>query len=79
MEIDKMNATLSKQNEILARHDEKIKNIEDWQEKQNGSLDRLKDNIEQVGRKVDRLSLWLMGFLASVIIMLGFVIRGLIK
>lgn len=44
----------------LAQHSERLDNLEEYQEKQNGSLQRLE-------AKVDKIYAWLIGVLGSVI------------
>ena len=48
--------------EVVARHDERIENLEGWQKKQNGALIR-------IDQKVDRLLYWLMGEMAALILL----------
>ena len=47
---------------VVARHDERIENLEGWQKKQNGALIR-------IDQKVDRLLYWLMGEMAALILL----------
>lgn len=46
--------------ELLGRHTERIADLEAWQEKQNGKLDRLET-------KIDRIYLWLIGLMGGVV------------
>jgi len=47
---------------VVARHDERIENLEGWQKKQNGALIR-------IDQKVDRLLYWLMGEMAAFVLL----------
>lgn len=44
----------------IAKHSERISKLEEWQAKQNGSLQRLE-------AKMDKIQQWLIGLLGSVI------------
>lgn len=44
----------------LAKHDERICNLEEWQKKQNGSLQRLE-------QKVDGIYSWLIGLMGGIV------------
>lgn len=45
---------------MIAKHDERIQKLEEWQAKQNGSLQRLE-------QKVDGIYTWLIGLMGGVI------------
>jgi uncharacterized coiled-coil protein SlyX len=45
---------------LLGKHDERLKKLEEWQAKQNGSLQRLE-------AKVDGIYTWLIGLMGGVI------------
>lgn len=44
----------------LAKHDERLQKLEEWQAKQNGSLQRLE-------QKMDGLHTWVIGLMGGVI------------
>ena len=48
--------------EVVARHDVRIENLEGWQKSQNGALLR-------IDQKVDKLLYWLMGEMAALILL----------
>ena len=45
---------------LIAKHDERLKKLEEWQAKQNGSLQRLE-------QKIDGIYTWLIGLMGGVI------------
>ncbi len=53
----------------LAKHDEAISNLIDWQKRQNSSLEKMADQIEKMRMKVEerlnKLSFWIMALLGS--------------
>jgi hypothetical protein len=48
---------------LLGKHDERLKKLEEWQSKQNGSLQRLET-------KVDGIYTWLIGLMGGMIVSL---------
>lgn len=54
---------------LLGKHDERLKNLEEWQLKQNGSLQRLE-------KKIDGIYTWLIGLMGGVITSLLILILG---
>lgn len=45
---------------VLAKHDERLQKLEEWQAKQNGSLQRLE-------QKMDGLHMWVIGLMGGII------------
>jgi hypothetical protein len=52
--------------EMLGRHEERISNLEKWQEKQNGSLQRLETKVDNI----NKLLLTLLGGVCTSLILL---------
>jgi hypothetical protein len=52
--------------EMLGRHEERISNLEKWQEKQNGSLQRLEEKVDNI----NKLLLTLLGGVCTSLILL---------
>jgi len=48
----------------VARHEERLEKVEEYQDKQNGSLQRLEEKMDT---KLDALNKWLIGLLGGVI------------
>lgn len=57
---------------VLARHDERISDLERWQKEQNCRLARVEE-------KLDRLHFWLIGTLGGVIASLVLLIVNLVS
>jgi len=57
---------------IVERHDVRLENLEEYQKKQNGAIQKLADQYEG-------LRTWLIAVLTTVVINLGMVILNLIK
>ncbi len=57
---------------IVERHDVRIDNLEDYQKKQNGAIQKLADQYES-------LRSWLIAVLTAVILNLGIMVLNLIK
>ena len=57
---------------IVERHDVRIDNLEEYQRKQNGAIQKLADQYES-------LRTWLIAVLTTVILNLGMVVLNLIK
>ena len=62
----------------IARLEERVDNLENWQDKQNGSLLRLEDKFDKFGEKLNELNgkldketksilMWLVGLLGGII------------
>ena len=56
----------------LAKHEERINKLEEWQSKQNGSLLRLE-------QKVEGIYSWLIGLMGGMIVSLILLIINMIK
>jgi hypothetical protein len=56
----------------LTEHAERIRNLEAWQKKQNGSLQRIEG-------KVDKIYIWLIGLMGGVITSLFLLITQILK
>lgn len=54
----------------LARHDERLKELEMWREKQNGELKAIRERL-------DNLKSWLMGVMGSMILALVLLVLNL--
>lgn len=52
--------------EMLGRHEERISNLEKWQEKQNDSLQRLEEKVDNI----NKLLLTLLGGVCTSLILL---------
>ncbi|HHT05687.1 MAG TPA: hypothetical protein GXZ97_05390 [Hydrogenispora sp.] len=57
---------------IVERHDVRIENLEEYQKKQNGAIQKLADQYES-------LRTWLIAVLTTVILNLGVMVLNLIK
>jgi len=57
---------------IVERHDVRIDNLEEYQKKQNGAIQKLADQYES-------LRSWLIAVLTAVILNLGIMVLDLIK
>ena len=57
---------------IVERHDVRIDNLEEYQRKQNGAIQKLADQYES-------LRTWLIAVLTTVILNLGVMVLNLIK
>jgi prefoldin subunit 5 len=57
---------------IVERHDVRIDNLEEYQKKQNGAIQKLADQYES-------LRSWLIAVLTAVILNLGIMVLNLIK
>lgn len=64
---------------MLAEHSEKIRNLEMWQEKQNGSLQRVEGRVEKIEGKVDKIYAWLIGVMGGVITSLFLLITQILR
>jgi len=57
---------------ILAKHEERINKLEEWQSKQNGSLLRLE-------QKVEGIYSWLIGLMGGMIVSLILLVINMVK
>jgi len=57
---------------IVERHDVRIENLEEYQKKQNGAIQKLANQYES-------LRTWLIAVLTTVILNLGMVLLNLLK
>ncbi len=57
---------------ILAKHEERINKLEEWQSKQNGSLLRLE-------QKVEGIYSWLIGLMGGMIVSLILLVVNMVK
>jgi hypothetical protein len=57
---------------VVERHDVRLDNLEDYQKKQNGAIQKLADQYES-------LRSWLIAVLTAVILNLGIMVLNLIK
>ena len=57
---------------IVERHDVRLDNLEEYQKKQNGAIQKLADQYES-------LRSWLIAVLTAVILNLGIMVLNLIK
>jgi len=64
---------------ILAEHSEKIRNLEMWQEKQNGSLQKVEGRMEKIEGKIDRIYIQLIGVMGGVIASLFLLITQILR
>ena len=67
----------------IARLEERVDNLENWQDKQNGSLLRLEEKLndfnKEISNDIKSLHLWLIGLLGSTIVTLIALILNLVK
>lgn len=49
--------------ELVARHDERIRDLEEWRVRQNGELKAIRERLDNVKN-------WLMGLLGSMVLAL---------
>lgn len=63
--------------EMLGRHEERISNLEKWQEKQNGSIQKMEDKMQSLDEKIEErfnrtnnLLLTLLGGVCTSLILL---------
>lgn len=56
----------------VARHDERIENLEEYQKKQNGAIQRLADQYESLQK-------WLIAVLTTAVLNLGMMILNMLK
>jgi hypothetical protein len=47
-----------------------ITNLEDWQGKQNGMLQRLDGRIDKLGNKIDKLLYWVIALMGTALLSL---------
>jgi len=57
---------------LLGKHDERLKKLEEWQSKQNGSLLRLE-------QKVEGIYSWLIGLMGGMIVSLILLVVNMVK
>ena len=57
---------------LLGKHDERLKKLEEWQSKQNGSLLRLE-------QKVEGIYSWLIGLMGGMIVSLILLVVNMLK
>jgi len=67
---------------LLARHDEKIEALEMWQQKQNGSLQRLEDRVtklhEHQEERFRSIESWLRQIMGGLIVSLLLLVLDLV-
>lgn len=56
-----------KQERIIGRHDEAIKDLKEYRDKQNGALLRLADRVDKVDARLDSMQWWLVGLMGGII------------
>jgi len=67
----------------VAKLEERVANLEDWQNKQNGYLSKLDEKIEKLGEELHKgyysIQSWLIGVLGGIIVSLVVLILNLVK
>ena len=53
----------------------RVEKLEEYQDKQNGHLGRIEDNVKDLDTKIDGIKNWLMGLFGSMLI--GLVLIGI--
>lgn len=56
-----------KQERIIGQHDEAIKDLKEYRDKQNGALLRLADRVDKVDARLNSMQWWLVGLMGGII------------